>query len=242
MTLVPFIRVLHIVPRIESGGVENYLLDLTKHLKDYHIKSYLASAGGKLSDAFKKNDVYLIEGHFHLKNPLAQIINAFHLCKIIHQHHIDLVHVHSRAPAWATIVASKVMKVPSLSTFHGVYAHTNLFKRFYNSAMLCVDGVIAISQYVDNHVRQTYPDKTKNLHLIEEGIDINRFDPALISIDAIVNIKKQLGISDTTKVLSLIGRFSPIKGHEVAIQAFEKLVSQFDHSFHLLFHLLTLLI
>ena len=41
-----------------------------------------------------------------------------------------------------------------MTTFHGVYGATNALKKLYNSVMVRSDRVIAISDYIGEHIRQ----------------------------------------------------------------------------------------
>ena len=41
---------------------------------------------------------------------------------------INIIHTRSRAPAWSSYYASRNL-IKSVSTFHNVYGHNNLFKR-----------------------------------------------------------------------------------------------------------------
>jgi hypothetical protein len=106
--------------------------------------------------------------HFTLplasKNPLTIRRNAVALCDVIRRHKIDIIHARSRAPAWSAYWASETTRRRFVTTFHNAYDTTGVLKRKYNSVMARGERVIAISQFVADHVAGFYgvgPDRLR---------------------------------------------------------------------------------
>ena len=217
-----FKHILQVLPALESGGVEQGTLELAEFLSQQGLRSSVASFGGKLA---KRLDSFGVE-HFQLpldsKNPMQIARNAKRLEKLISEHNIDLLHVRSRAPAWSVYLASRSTGVPFISTFHGFYGHKSALKRFYNSAMLRGRACIAVSEFIANHVHETYP-WANNVVQINRGVDTDYYDPARSagSARATTLLHKDSKQSERERSFTLLmpGRFSELKGHQLLLDA-----------------------
>jgi glycosyltransferase involved in cell wall biosynthesis len=193
-------RVLHLLPKLSHlGGVERHVIDILNAFP----KHLVCSGGGYLLNTFPNNHIY---APIHSKNPLIISKNRILIRKIVDHYKIDLIHVHSRAPAWSV----GHLNIPVVSTFHGTYGCQNIFKKIYNSAMLKGAAVVAPSNFVKQHIEKTYKTKTP-IETILQGIDTNYFSPQPYLSENIWGIKK--------KIILLVGRFTKLKGHEILIQA-----------------------
>lgn len=190
-------KVLHILPSFSHlGGVERHVLDLIAHFP-HHLA---ASSGG----------LYKPKNHIALpldsKNPWRILQNRKLIQRLVQSHKIDLIHVHSRAPAWSLVGIS----IPWISTFHGIYGCQNKLKKFYNAGMLKGESVIAISDFVAHHIQNIY-NPSIPIHVIKEGIDTEYFAPMQVTAQKLWGIDK--------KVILLVGRFTRLKGHKILIEA-----------------------
>jgi glycosyltransferase involved in cell wall biosynthesis len=92
--------------------------------------------------------------------------------------------------------------------------------QFLRDGLLAADHVIAISESVRRDVLRggVHPDDISTIH---SGIDMDFFspDPASRSAD-----RSRLGLSDGTCLLTMVGRFHPIKRHDVFVRAVHRLV------------------
>ena len=97
---------------------------------------------------------------------------------------MQLVHARSRAPAWSAYYAAKRCQVPFVTTCHGVYQGSEgVFKRRYNAIMASGERVIAISDFVAEHLRDRYQVPPERLRVIYRGVDTKAFDPAAVSVE-----------------------------------------------------------
>lgn len=206
-------HVAQILPALHGGGVERGTIELAEHLSSNHIKSSVISSGGKLT---KELNLFNVRHHtlpVHSKNPVRIILNAFAMVRLIKEHGINLLHVRSRAPAWSTLLASKLSGVPYVATFHGVYGHQPAAKRFYNSAMLRGVRTIAVSQFVERHIQSTYPALANHIVTINRGVDTHFFKPA-----------QEQSQPKEKEVFTLLmpARFTRLKGHAFVLKALEQ--------------------
>lgn len=208
-------RVLQVLPRLESGGVERGALEIASALVKQGCASFVASSGGKLVDELLKGG----SSHFlmscHSKNPVMILLNSLKLIKIIREHKIDIIHARSRAPAWSCLMASKVTKIKFVTTFHGRYGTQNKIKILYNSVMARGDRIIAISNFIRNYVLEyycKYLDKEKVV-TIHRGVDINHFDAKLLSTDRIIAAQKHINHDPECIAILMPARMTRLKGH-----------------------------
>lgn len=219
--------ILHVLPSLETiGGVEKNTLETVCGLikKDFG-KHHIASDGYlSPSNEDAKIEYSSITHHpFKLasKNPLIILLNAWKIRNIILKHNIHIIHAHSRAPAWSSLIASKITSTPMVSTYHGAYSHKTKLKKWYNSVMVRCDTTIAISYFIREHILQLYP-STQPI-LIPEGIDVEYFDENLVCDQRLKKIKEVCKIKNDIPLILIVGRITPLKGHLVLAQALHSL-------------------
>ena len=198
------LRLLQIVPNLESGGVERGTIDLSNHLAKKGCENFIISNGGKLltSLAFSKEV---------LKNPITIFKNIKKIRRIIKKNKINIINVRSRAPAWSAYYASKNI-CTSIATFHNVYGHNNLFKRSYNKGMSKMNYIIAISKYVKDSISKIYNIDKKKIFIIHRGVDTNFFQPNIISENDFVNFVYKFNLPFDKKIILFPGRITEWKG------------------------------
>ena len=110
-------RILHLVPEFEEGGVERYVLQLVKEQVSHGLQVSLVTAGGKL-ESLLPPEVKVIHLPVHRKNLITGLYCVFHLAKNIKKR--DLLHAHSRVPAWIAWWTSALTGIPWIMTAHSI--------------------------------------------------------------------------------------------------------------------------
>lgn len=220
-----FPRVLQVLPSLENGGVERASVDMVSGIKKAYpgAETFVASSGGVLVDKIFLLGGQHLETSLKSKTPWSLIGSAFSLKQLIAKHNIQIVHARSRAPAWSALWAARQAKVPFITTYHGIYNSNNSLKSFYNSIMARGDQVIAISGYVEKHIKQHYPHLSSHINVICEGIDTTYFDPAEIPPETPYALRAKWGIPKESKVILLPGRLTRWKGQKVLIEALHQM-------------------
>ena len=223
-------KVLQVIPKLGYGGAETGCYDLAHYLPENNCQSYLITSGGPLLKYIKKDRVKLFRLPVHSKNPLLMILNFIFITFIILFFNISIVHARSRAPAWSCLLATKLTRRKFVTTFHGTYNFNNSFKKFYNSAMVRSDLVIAGSNFIFSHIYKNYEkyvnNKNRKLLVIFRGINSEYF-----SQNNVLNAKLQKQIQewqvDKNKFIILLpGRLTNWKGQIVFIEALNILNQQ----------------
>ncbi len=215
--------VLQVLPKLESGGVERGTCDVAAALARAGWRAIVASAGGPMTRELERAGAHHLTLPLESKNPLVMRRNAARLASLIKAHEVDIVHARSRAPAWSARAAARRTGRRFVTTFHGTYGHATPIKRRYNRIMTGGDKVIAISEFIAGHVRETYGVDDERLVVIPRGVDTARFDPATVSAERMIQLARAWRLPDDMPVVMLPGRLTHWKGQGVLIDALAEL-------------------
>ena len=221
-------RILQVLPALQSGGVERGTIDLAIALNHQGHVPFVLSEGGTLIEKLEQNNITHLSLKAASKNPFNIIRNAFILKHIIKKHHIEVIHARSRAPAWSAYLAAKMAKIPFVTTFHGTYNFSNGVKKWYNSVMARGDRVIAISPFIQEHIKRHYGQYVhpENISLIHRGVDLKAFTPLAVTDDRVSVLRQEWSIRPSHKVILVPGRLTRWKGQLVVLHALKKLVQK----------------
>ena len=142
-------RILHIVPEFDEGGVERYVLQLTAEQIARGHRVSLATAGGKLEPKLP-SEVEVLHLPVQRKNLITGLYCVYRLVQKRGQW--DILHAHSRVPAWVAWWTSALTGMPWIMTAHAPYSH--------NAGLIPLKhagGVICVSQAVENELAGHLP-------------------------------------------------------------------------------------
>ncbi|MDH3664772.1 MAG: glycosyltransferase family 4 protein [Alphaproteobacteria bacterium] len=217
-------KVLQVLPALGSGGVERGTLDISRYLIGQGWTPLVVSNGGEHEADLFEIGAASINLPVHSKNPLTMRANVKRLAQIIRNHDVQLVHARSRAPAWSAYYAAKRTGVPFVTTFHSLYSGAdNFLKRGYNAIMTSGERVIAISDYVAEHVTERYGVGNDRLRVIPRGVDLDQFDPLKVDQERIARLRASWQLEDDKRIIMLPGRISERKGHVWLLEALHEL-------------------
>lgn len=145
-------RILHIVPEFEEGGVERYVLQLSKEQLAQGHRVSLATAGGKLESQLPP-EVEVLHLPVQRKNLFTGLYCVHCLAKKRGQW--DIMHAHSRVPAWIAWWTSAITGLPWIMTAHAIYSLNAGITPFKHA-----NGVICISEPVKQHLTNYLPART----------------------------------------------------------------------------------
>ena len=149
-------KILHIVPELEEGGVERYVVQLCHEQVKHNHEIILASAGGKL-EKFLPESVRVI----HLPVQRKNIFTGFYCIKYLSEiNDMDIIHAHSRVPAWIAWGTSARTGIPWIMTAHAPYS-----LNFGIKPLIHADGVICVSESVREELKDYFPENRKFLYV-----------------------------------------------------------------------------
>jgi glycosyltransferase involved in cell wall biosynthesis len=213
------LTVLQVLPAFETGGAERGAIDVARALVDSGSRAIVVSAGGPMLHEIDRTGAEHVMMPVASKNPLVMLANVGRLRRLIEAAEVDIVHARSRAPAWSALRAARRTHRPFVTTFHGTYNYSGPVKRWYNSVMARGDRVIAISNFIADHVRANYGVGDDRLRVVPRGIDLSIFDPAKVSPLRMINLATGWRIPDDARVVMLPGRLTRWKGQALLIEA-----------------------
>jgi hypothetical protein len=149
-------KVIQILPELESGGVERGTLEVGIYLVEQGHQSIVISNGGRLVEQLEA------EGSRHISLPvqkkrLSSLRQVKVLRRIFEAEKPDIIHLRSRVPAWLAWLAWRKMDPKTrprlVTTVHGMYS-----VNFYSKIMTRGEAVICVSNSVKDYVIKNYPD------------------------------------------------------------------------------------
>ena len=218
------ITVLQVLPSLISGGVERGAIDIAIALKEQGFESLVASNGGPLVKLLDRHGIAHINMPLNSKSPLTIFINALKLVRIINSRKVDIIHARSRAPAWSAFLAHKMTNCKFVTTFHGHYGLKPFkpLKKIYNSIMIKGNRVIAVSKFIKEHILKHYKNITDKITTIYRGVDLNEFCPEKVLPHRLLKLRDKIPTDDKI-IITMPGRITPWKGHEVLIESLASL-------------------
>ncbi|HZC16147.1 MAG TPA: glycosyltransferase family 4 protein [Caulobacteraceae bacterium] len=216
---------LQVIPDLETGGAEQTTLDVAEAVVHAGGRAIVASHGGRMVADLGARGASWAPMPVQSKNPLVMAANRGRLIDLIRREDVSLVHVRSRAPAFAAFSAARAAGVPCLATYHGLYSSGNPLKRWYNSVMVRGPVTIANSAFTRDYVIAEHRIDPARVIAIPRGVDLGRFDPAKVAPARVAALLNQWAIpaEDHRVRFVLAGRLSRWKGQGLLIDAAHKL-------------------
>lgn len=213
--------VLQVTPALDAGGVERTTVEVAEALTRDGARALVASRGGRLDGELAAVGGELFAMSTETKNPLEIYANAGRLAELAREQNVDIIHARSRAPAWSALWAARRLKLPFVTTYHGVYNARSAPKRWYNSVMARGDLVIANSDFTRAHVLREHKVRAERVISIPRGVDLARFDPAAVDPARVAAMRQLWGLApfDVRPIVLLPARLTNWKGQTVLIEA-----------------------
>ena len=216
-------KVIQILPELNSGGVERGTLEVAKHLVDNGHQSIVISNGGRMVAQLEAEGSRHITLPVHKKR-LGSLRYVSALRNIFEQEKPDVLDLRSRVPAWLAYLAWRKMdqkRRPHLiTTVHGMYSVNS-----YSAIMTKGETVICVSNSVKDYVLCNYPKVSKSkLRVIHRGIDPNAY-PYGYRPSAEWQKQWHDDFPETKGkfLVTLPGRITRLKGHEDLIRVIASL-------------------
>lgn len=169
-------KVMHLLPSLSSGGVEQVVLELCQGLTEQGVECIVVSAGGPMVPGIEE------AGARHITRPIGKkslftLMQVGKLARLLKEEQPEILHLHSRVPAWVGHLAVKRLpkhKRPKVvSTFHGFHS-----VNFYSGIMARGDSVIAVSRCMKEHILENYPRTAADtITVIPNSVDVSQNYP-----------------------------------------------------------------
>ena len=233
-------KVLHLVPAMEQGGVETVVLALNRIVVGNGWESVVVSKGGQLVGRLVADGGRHVTFDVKSKNPLTYFSRAWKLRKLLKAEKPDLVCAHSRVPAWLFVGARKIESLvsrieqsnnPNNRTIEQsfapwiTYAHGANSVSRYSEVMTKGDLTVTPSQFLADYLKANYGLAEEKLRVISPAVDSVRFDPAELDRDFVEAKRREWGVEPGDFVVMAVGRITEVKGYDTLIKAVCRLQS-----------------
>jgi len=206
-------KVLQVLPELNSGGVERGTLELARHLVANGHQSLVLSGGGRLVEELER------DGSRHLtlqvgRKSLATLRLLPTIRRLLDEERPDILHLRSRVPAWLLWWVWRrlpaAIRPRLVTTVHGFYSVSR-----WSQVMTFGERVICVSRSICDYVLENYPETPADrLRVVPRGVDPARYPPGHRPDPAwrerfLAEFPELRG----KRLLTLPGRVTRLKGH-----------------------------
>lgn len=206
-------KVVQLLPELNEGGVERGVVELNREFVKRGLESIVISAGGRQAGRIEADGGRHIVFDVCSKNPVTVPFRIRGLQSLLRDLRPDIIHARSRVPAWLAYLANKSLKVPFVTTVHGLNSVNS-----YSRVMTYGDRVIVVGEPVRNHIIRNYRVDADKVRLVQRGVDIDLFDPQKVDTTVITEFREQFQLRRKYVVTS-VGRITWLKDYETFIEA-----------------------
>ena len=222
---------MHVVQALVSlgiGGSEMVAVETTEFLRAAGHRVTVVAAGGPLLGRVKASGADFLEWPIGRKRlGTLSYIRKFRAWLL--ENPADIVHVHSRLPAWICFLALRKLPAENrpvfITSMHGQYSVSS-----YSAIMARGDYVIAVSDHIRNYTLKNYlPPQSPQLLTIHGGTSRDDFPYGYQpSKEWKENTFSEFPQLKNKRILLLPGRLSRYKGHATFLELLSALRSEFD--------------
>lgn len=207
-------KVLQILPELNSGGVERGTLEVAEYLVKNGHEALVVSNGGRQVEVLEKLGGRHIAMPVHKKS-LSTLFQVKAFRALLEKERPDILHIRSRVPGWVAWLAWLKMDPATrprlVSTVHGFYS-----VNIYSAIMTKGERVIAVSNSIKQYILRNYPSTPSDkITVIHRGVNSEEFtrdyQPDSNWMKAWMEKFPQF---ERKKVLLLPGRVTRWKGQE----------------------------
>jgi glycosyltransferase involved in cell wall biosynthesis len=216
-------KVVQLLPELESGGVERGTIEMAHHLAAEGHESLVISGGGRMVAELNR------PGSRHVTMPvgrksLRSLALVPKLRKLFATEKPDIIHLRSRVPAWLAWWAWKRMDRATrprlVTTVHGFYSVNR-----WSAIMTRGQRVICVSESIRKHVLDKYPDTPPEiLRVVNRGIDPKLYPHGYQPADEWrESFHQEYPETRGRRLVTLPGRITRLKGHEDLVEVLRQL-------------------
>jgi glycosyltransferase involved in cell wall biosynthesis len=217
------VAVLVVVPSLDGGASDAGAVELVRILANAGYSAILVSRAGRLVADATTAGVEFVPLDVSSNNPIVMLRNAFILTRLARERRCVAIHAFGRAGAWSALIAARLCGIQFVTSWHKGFREQNLFKRLYNGIMARGDRVLASSEQIAQLINDRYGTPWNRIAVVPCSIDLERFNPEIITRERIEAMRTAWGVKRDTEVILISGRILRRKGHHVVVKAVKRL-------------------
>jgi glycosyltransferase involved in cell wall biosynthesis len=216
-------KVLQILPELNSGGVERGTLEIGRFLVQQGHEALVVSSGGRMVPQLEAAGIRHIAMPVHRKT-LSSLFQIRPFRRLLATERPDILHIRSRVPGWIAWLAWRKLAPQArprlVSTVHGFYS-----PNAYSGVMTRGERVIAVSESIRNYILKNYPRvPSEVIRVIQRGASPEEFPRGFQpAADWLAKWQREQPQLAGKTVLLLPGRMTRWKGQEDFLQLIARL-------------------
>jgi glycosyltransferase involved in cell wall biosynthesis len=226
------IKILRVIARFNIGGPAMHVADLTSGMDPARFESVVISGlenpgeGSLLDYALGRGVrpiiIPEIVAEFSLKpQDLKALIKLY---RLIRREHPDIVETHTAKAGFLGRVAARMAKVPIIihtyhgHVLHGYYSHVKncTLRRMEQALAHLTRCIIAVDDQVKRDLLAYGIAPSRKIAVIPYGLHL---EPLLACEVHRGDLRSELGLTEGTKLVGIVGRIFPIKNHRLFLDA-----------------------
>jgi len=219
---VPAPKLLQIVPAL-SGSLGRATLDAAQAVIAAGGTAIVASPGG----AMVPDLLRLRATHLELPpygHPLmARLRLPARLANSVRALDLDLIQARSPTTAWIAGALARRLERKWIATLHRPFIARGGLDALAERRQGNADALVAASMHVARDMREHLPAIADRLEVIPPGVNLDRFDPALVRADRVIRLSAELRVPDGAHVVLCPTRFTEDRGQKTLVRAIEEL-------------------
>lgn len=237
-TLTQRVKVARVITRLNIGGPAIHAILLTQALEDAHfttmlVSGYTAPTEGDMLHLAKARGVspLMVTGLGREIDPGRDLAVLLRLYRIFREERPVIVHTHMAKAGTVGRLAARLAGVPIvLHTYHGHVFHsyfgplkTQTFIRIERALSRVTDLILTVGEKQRQEILGYgigNPDKLRSVPL---GLEL---EPFVESPRHRGEFRAELGVPDGTRLVGIVGRLVPVKGHTVFLKAARLVLSR----------------
>jgi glycosyltransferase involved in cell wall biosynthesis len=214
---------LQIVPSLARGGLARATLDTAQAVIAAGGSAIVASPGG----AMVPDLLRLHATHLELPeggNPIwGRLALPARLAGSLRDAGVDLIAARSPQAAWIAHALARRLQTEWVAMLHQPLRARGPMRRFVERRQSRAAAIVAVSDYVARDAQQRVPAMAERLSTIPPGVNLDRFDPAIVRADRLMRLAGDLRIPDGAHVVLCPALFADDHGQKLLIEAVKKL-------------------
>jgi glycosyltransferase involved in cell wall biosynthesis len=215
------LKILFLTTHANTGGITSYLLTLGSSLVKSGHQVWVASSGGDCVPQFEAAGIKHVRINIHTKSEIhpklwlsLPLLNG-----LVVKEGIDIIHAQTRVTQVLGYCLGRYTGVKMVTTCHGFFR-----PRWFRKIFPCWGAaVIAISKPVARHLSADFGVSKAKIHLIANGIDLNRF--FVVNEEQRRSIRQKMQMTDAP-LIGIIARLSDVKGINILIKAMPVIIKR----------------
>ena len=214
------VRLMHLVGRLDHGGMEKGVVNICNHLPADQFCSAICTfePGGNLNDQVNQDQVELMCVERRVARDMTM---PWRLAKQMREWRVEVLHTHNWATLADGIVAAKLAKIPIL--VHG--EHGRVWDRFHQKIVQRwgwhrVHQFLTVSAELADRISAEIGFPREKIKVISNGVECDTFRPA----NAPKHVNRQrIGLPMDGFIVGMSARFVPFKDHAGVLRAIGQL-------------------